>query len=82
MDPTRSRSGSKTLRTGTGTQYLYRQMSTIRYPFIIKQCFSLKYVLATPLQICGGMSKFGTYPVYNFNNTCALKIQKKFFRQW
>ena len=38
---------------------LYRQTPIFRHPFFRKQCFSLKYVLVTPLKIFGGMSKFG-----------------------
>jgi hypothetical protein len=40
---------------------MYRQTPILRHPFFRKQCFSLKYVLGTPLKIFGGMSKFRIY---------------------
>ncbi len=45
-------------------------MSSVKYPFI-------KYVLATPLRICGGSSNFGIYAMMKsslqFNSARAYK---------
>jgi hypothetical protein len=44
---------------------LYRQTPIFLQPFFRKQCFSLKYVLVTPLKIFGGMPKFGIHALYS-----------------
>jgi hypothetical protein len=41
----------------------YRQTAIFRHPFFGKQWFSLKYVLAAPLKIFGGMYKLGIYVI-------------------